>query len=191
MAPAGDGVRLPSLGTSASAAALPKPGGGEAEVPRAASQTELRSQSKPARSSTKPKSGLVSVKFRGDHGISFEGTRVSHSVLQEAKSSLPKSPFHHPASIMNLLVGSYDSDEEEAPPQGELPRPLDLQSKLVVPAKCEEVTPSFDPEPQEEFDSGLHDPECECEHCAMLMLRFMAKNLQTKGIRFKPSERSS
>ena len=26
------------------------------------------------------------VKFRGDHGISFEGTRVSHSVLQAGVS---------------------------------------------------------------------------------------------------------
>lgn len=71
-------VRLPALSTSASAAALGQKGPSEGELVRAASQAELRS-SQPA---PKPKTGLVTVKFRGDHGISFEGTRVSHSVLQ-------------------------------------------------------------------------------------------------------------
>jgi len=83
-------------------------------------------------------------------------------------------------------VGSYDSDGEEDPaPQGTLlPRPPALEQKTAEPQK-EEVLPDADPEPQEEHPSGLHGPDCECEHCEMLMLRFMAKNLQTKGIRFK------
>lgn len=34
------------------------------------------------------------VKFRGDHGISFEGTRVSHSVLQAWRTCLKFLEYH-------------------------------------------------------------------------------------------------
>ncbi|CAK9033800.1 unnamed protein product [Durusdinium trenchii] len=78
MAPSPEQVRLPALSTSASATTVQKPGASEGELVRSASQTEVRS-SQPG---PKPKTGLVTVRFRGDHGISFEGTRVSHSVLQ-------------------------------------------------------------------------------------------------------------
>eukprot|EP00434_Breviolum_minutum_P032615 symbB.v1.2.028846.t1/scaffold3093.1/size63743/6 len=79
MGPSTEQVRLPALGTSASAVAVgQKQGANEGELVRAASQADLRS----SKSTPKPKTGLVTVKFRGDHGISFEGTRVSHSVLQ-------------------------------------------------------------------------------------------------------------
>ncbi|CAJ1336317.1 unnamed protein product [Effrenium voratum] len=86
---------------------------------------------------------------------------------------------------MNLLVGSYDSDEEEP-----LARPQELQKEPKEPAEETALLPApvteiAVPEPEEEDGPEQHDSFCECADCEMLMLRFMAKNLQTKGIRFK------
>mmetsp|Transcript_124364 Transcript_124364/g.277863 ORF Transcript_124364/g.277863 Transcript_124364/m.277863 type:complete len:730 (+) Transcript_124364:105-2294(+) len=70
-----DDGRLPSLVKSPSAAAVvgPSVGASNAEVglPRVNSQPGLNKSP-----------GLVTVKFRGDHGLRWEGTRVSGSVLQ-------------------------------------------------------------------------------------------------------------
>mmetsp|Transcript_31655 Transcript_31655/g.57610 ORF Transcript_31655/g.57610 Transcript_31655/m.57610 type:complete len:712 (+) Transcript_31655:49-2184(+) len=84
MAPSAEqgGVKLPSLKQSASAGAIAQktsPTG--AELGRPASQADLRPASK-ADSPPKVPDNQVTVKFRGDHGITFEGTRVTGSVLQ-------------------------------------------------------------------------------------------------------------
>lgn len=85
------GVKLPSLSHSASTGALPRIGN-EGNVPtmsvtllsRPASQAEFRQPTMmPPDSPATPKlTNLVMVKFRGDHGMTLEGTRVTGSVLQ-------------------------------------------------------------------------------------------------------------
>eukprot|EP00931_Biecheleriopsis_adriatica_P027677 TRINITY_DN16601_c0_g1_i1.p1 TRINITY_DN16601_c0_g1~~TRINITY_DN16601_c0_g1_i1.p1 ORF type:complete len:707 (+),score=182.60 TRINITY_DN16601_c0_g1_i1:61-2181(+) len=78
-------AKLPTLTQSASAASL---GGrtsptGAAELGRPASQGEIRPGAPDSpTSATSKDANLVTVKFRGEHGITFEGTRVTGSVLQ-------------------------------------------------------------------------------------------------------------
>lgn len=105
---------------------------------------------------------------------------------------------------MNLLIGSYDSDDD-APPQP-LKRPPEVEEKepgpkpLAPPWRTPGEVAVADmvsnissnalcklDQNLEEEDIGAeeHDPFCECADCSMLLLRFMAKSLQTKGIRFK------
>jgi len=88
MAPSADqgGVKLPSLKQSASAGAIGQrsPTGAATEAGRSASQADLRPAAAGSADSPSaaPPSNQVTVKFRGDHGITFEGTRVTGSVLQ-------------------------------------------------------------------------------------------------------------
>jgi len=92
---------------------------------------------------------------------------------------------------MNLLIGSYDSDDE-AP---ELKRPPDISRDGPVEQKPTVVADlSGDAQAlckldqnleQQDTETEQHDAFCECTDCSMLLLRFMAKHLQTKGIRFK------
>eukprot|EP00931_Biecheleriopsis_adriatica_P056509 TRINITY_DN33480_c0_g1_i1.p1 TRINITY_DN33480_c0_g1~~TRINITY_DN33480_c0_g1_i1.p1 ORF type:complete len:398 (-),score=125.80 TRINITY_DN33480_c0_g1_i1:15-1208(-) len=79
------------------------------------------------------------------------------------------------------LLGGYDSDEDGPAPAKATPAPSQATSNGKVAA----AKAAPEPEPVAEDEPEPHDSFCECEDCSQLLLRFMGKNLQTKGIRFK------
>mmetsp|Transcript_22694 Transcript_22694/g.41093 ORF Transcript_22694/g.41093 Transcript_22694/m.41093 type:complete len:393 (-) Transcript_22694:90-1268(-) len=81
---------------------------------------------------------------------------------------------------MNLLDYDSDGDEEILKTATGLKKPVDAAPKAAEKAKEAEAEEAEESEEEEE-----HGPFCNCSDCEQLMLRFMAKNLQTKGIRFK------
>eukprot|EP00933_Yihiella_yeosuensis_P027247 TRINITY_DN21131_c2_g1_i1.p1 TRINITY_DN21131_c2_g1~~TRINITY_DN21131_c2_g1_i1.p1 ORF type:complete len:402 (-),score=109.22 TRINITY_DN21131_c2_g1_i1:100-1305(-) len=84
------------------------------------------------------------------------------------------------------LLGSYDSGSDsdvplaprEASGKAQAPKSNNKDAKASAKAKAA-------PEEESEDEEEEHGPFCECEDCTTLLARFMAKNLQTKGIRFK------
>lgn len=101
------------------------------------------------------------------------------------------------------LLGSYDSDDsgnekDEVSSAAPVPAAQTQQSSAgavfskAAPAKpppavkCV-VAADLVPEPElvAARTGGKHTSACECEDCDALMARFVAKSLQTKGIRFK------
>lgn len=80
---------------------------------------------------------------------------------------------------LDSLLGSYDSDEEtpigaQAQVSKE-PEAVKAAGKAKTGAKAEAPKPRL----------NQHGPKCSCEECENLHQRFIAKSLQTKGIRFK------
>lgn len=104
---------------------------------------------------------------------------------------------------MNTLLGSYDSGEEEEEAEGAAegeatvaavktaaPRATApvaaVKTAAPIPRKSAEAGRSaLAPPPEPEIEQASHLATCQCDDCEALLARFAAKNLQTKGIRFR------
>lgn len=91
---------------------------------------------------------------------------------------------------MHSLLGSYDSDEENAEEARDVLQskaaavPQNSSPAIIARKQAEKATLPHQTG-TESSASGKHSSACECEDCNGLMARFVAKSLQTKGIRFK------
>lgn len=82
---------------------------------------------------------------------------------------------------MNFL-GDYDSDGEDATTASKRPSPAAAKPLGDV---LEKEGSTRSPDDSDDDAKEEHDSFCKCEDCSTLLLRFLGKNLQTKGIRFK------
>jgi len=89
--------------------------------------------------------------------------------------------------VLGSLLGPYDSDDEQAPDAGKDSTPgvvADVGSEPKAgKAPPRGVAAEVRQDPQESREA--HGADCDCSDCVPLLARFAAKNLQTKGIRFR------
>eukprot|EP00928_Gymnodinium_smaydae_P016281 TRINITY_DN16083_c0_g3_i1.p1 TRINITY_DN16083_c0_g3~~TRINITY_DN16083_c0_g3_i1.p1 ORF type:complete len:736 (-),score=176.97 TRINITY_DN16083_c0_g3_i1:83-2212(-) len=107
-------VVLPKLVPSASAGALQAGDGGASAgaggaVVAEASRGVARSASSPALK--KPDPNAVTLRFKGDHGLEWEGTRVTYSTMQGWMVGV--RPGWVVTSVANHPVQNYDDIEEQ------------------------------------------------------------------------------
>eukprot|EP00929_Paragymnodinium_shiwhaense_P063383 TRINITY_DN31664_c0_g1_i1.p2 TRINITY_DN31664_c0_g1~~TRINITY_DN31664_c0_g1_i1.p2 ORF type:complete len:416 (+),score=158.73 TRINITY_DN31664_c0_g1_i1:131-1378(+) len=95
---------------------------------------------------------------------------------------------------MNSLLGAYDDSDDDAPAPHQAAAPAKPAAKAAAPKPSPASVKSSGggavgstaPAPASQPDTnGRHGAACDCDDCNLLLMRFAASKMQTKGIRFK------